>query len=174
MLKTLIKKLSRSWLIDLVVGLIAITLIYSVFNFRFIAAEWLAPLVSSFNFSLDWLSDFWNNSYQIVRQTISLNLLAKVGAVALLLLLIIWRLLWRLRTIESLTATVCPKCGYPLSRVKRTNWQRQVSRILPLRRFHCKKCRWTGVRLKPYKPLPLNVQEGTYRTSSQTPKINNK
>lgn len=151
--------------------LITITLLYSAFNYQYSVANWLKPLLTTFNLSFDWLYDLWNYSYQIASQTITLSLIAKVGAALLILILILWRLFWRFRTIESFTSTVCPRCGYPLSRIKRTNWQRKVSRVLPLRRFHCKKCRWTGVRLKPYKPLPLNVQEGTYRTSSRTHKI---
>lgn len=91
--------------------------------------------------------------------------------IGLFMLLVLWRLLFRLRATERFTSTHCPKCDYPLSRIKRTNVQRMFSKIVPVRKFYCKRCRWNGLRIKPYKPIPLNVNEHTLKSTNRAEQI---
>jgi hypothetical protein len=74
-----------------------------------------------------------------------------VGVVLVLaaLVLIVYRLRWRLARRPSLTTLRCPRCGGSLHRVHRLSRDRLVSLVVPVRRYRCsrRECRWSGVRV---------------------------
>lgn len=39
----------------------------------------------------------------------------------------------------------CPKCGGAVHRAHRRPWERIVSLVIPLRRYSCHHCGWSGV-----------------------------
>lgn len=44
---------------------------------------------------------------------------------------------------------VCPRCGGEAMRVKRRPLDHFISRFVKVRRFQCRKCRWSGLRRAP-------------------------
>ena len=171
MRKTIFRLISRSWTLDAIILLIAGAVVYGFISLEWSLSALANPLLSLFDTSAKQLIQLFDESLQFANETITPLLFLKIFAAIVILYLLLWRLIWRMRTFDKLTSTECPKCGYPLSRIKRTPLQRVASRLIPIRRFHCKKCRWTGARLKPYKPIPLDIQEGAYRAYSQSEKI---
>jgi hypothetical protein len=83
--------------------------------------------------------------------------IAVVGAISLIIL-IIWRIVWRLRSSSMLAGITCPNCDSPLVRVKSRSWQKKIRPILPLRRFYCRNCGWKGFRIKSSDSIPLNIR----------------
>lgn len=71
--------------------------------------------------------------------------------IVLSLLVLTWRIRYRLRRSPSYAGTTCPACGGSLHRTRRTLMDRVVNQFVPVRRYRCKNpdCRWTGLRVRP-------------------------
>lgn len=44
----------------------------------------------------------------------------------------------------------CPQCGQPIQRIHRWPLDRIASLVVPLRRYGCRQCGWSGLRADPY------------------------
>ncbi len=57
---------------------------------------------------------------------------------------------WQFLHAARYTERVCPVCGGPIVRVRRSEWQRIMGKVffLPTRKYQCRnpECRWTGLR----------------------------
>ncbi len=73
-----------------------------------------------------------------------------VGILLLVLLIAIWRVRWRIVHSERFWSTSCPRCGLSeLQRVRRRLTGRLLSRVgLPVARYQCGNCAWTGLRIR--------------------------
>ncbi|MGM0588126.1 MAG: hypothetical protein ACQETE_06935 [Bacteroidota bacterium] len=143
--------------------------IYLSFNLAIVEEYGIEPLRQLLTEgALVWVTDASQWLHDLVTG-LNMKVLLSGGAAVGVIVLSIWRLMWRLRSSARFTGTECPHCGYPLSRIRRTDFQRKVSKIIPIRRFYCKKCKWKGLRLKENHPKPLDVQ-----TSSVKPKAPDK
>lgn len=89
----------------------------------------------------DWLANF-------VRNTTLSDL---TGYVLLLIVLVVvaWRIRWRLMRAQRLTVQVCPRCGSDLRRTHRRLRDRLISLYVPVRRYGCRNgdCGWQGRRV---------------------------
>lgn len=144
----LFRKFFKSWFFEIAVVVLLLLGIYfyqrisisldqpSIYISDF--GEWL--IMTWFAF-IDWYNNLLSGNY--------MEIIAIILASAIFIYVIFIRIRWRIRRSERFTATDCPKCNYPLSRIKRTEFQRMISNILPIRRLFCKKCRWKGTRIKP-------------------------
>lgn len=159
-----IKKILRSWIIDTILLLVIVGGTYLAFNYQYYQQEILIPLLGSLDVNIEQMIMSANQSLTSVRDLLSLKVLFQIIGGIVAILFIIWRILWRIRDIERFNSTDCPKCGYPLSRIKRTSFQRLISKILPIRRFYCKKCRWKGLRIKPNDTIPLDVHSSSIQS----------
>jgi len=62
--------------------------------------------------------------------------------------LLIWRTRVRVARMAHLQATSCPSCGSSaLEKRHRRLWERIVSLIVPVRRYRCRSCGWSGWRV---------------------------
>lgn len=62
--------------------------------------------------------------------------------------IILWRLRWRLLNTPRFTDRLCPQCGTAIHRVHRRGLDRVVNVLVPVRRYRCdnRECRWSGLR----------------------------
>ena len=70
---------------------------------------------------------------------------------AIALVVVAWRIRWRLMRTPRYTARTCPLCGEDLQRTHRRWWDRIVNLYVPVRRYRCRNrdCRWHGLRVWP-------------------------
>lgn len=161
-----IKRLTHSWIIDLLLFALIMGGVYTLFNFETVQQYWLDPLKEAFaddfalwvNHILGWMHD--------TATGITLRFLIIIISAVGIVFLIGWRVLWRLRESKRLAGTDCPHCGYPLSRIRRTDFQRKISKVIPFRRFYCKKCKWKGLRLKANKAAPLDISQSSAKPTA--------
>ncbi len=75
--------------------------------------------------------------------------LAGYALVALALLLVLYRVRWRLMRSPRLSGRQCPRCGGSVHRIHRRWIDRVVSVVLPVRRYSCRDhdCGWRGLRV---------------------------
>lgn len=100
--------------------------------------------------------------------SIEISLLLTIIAAFVFTAVVFARIRWRLRNSERLTNTHCPSCSFPLSRIKRKNWQRSVSKLMPFRRFYCKRCNWKGLRIKSNENIPLDTGQSYHNSRTRT------
>jgi hypothetical protein len=83
------------------------------------------------------------------RSRIGLSELIAIPMLIGVLILLIWRIRWRLRGTAALANTHCPRCGEGLQRVHRRFPDRVISIFVPVRRYRCsnRNCGWMGVRV---------------------------
>jgi hypothetical protein len=64
------------------------------------------------------------------------------------LVVVLWRIRWRLVTMPRFTTRLCPVCGSRLHRVHRHALDRVLDVFVPVRRYRCDnpECRWSGRR----------------------------
>jgi predicted RNA-binding Zn-ribbon protein involved in translation (DUF1610 family) len=55
----------------------------------------------------------------------------------------------------------CPQCGHALHRTHRRAIERVVSVLVPLRRYACRECGWSGARVKWSRPRLPTRQDFT-------------
>lgn len=99
---------------------------------------------------------------------VELNVILVTLIFILAAIAVLARLRWRLRNSERLTSTHCPTCSFPLSRIKRKNWQRSISRLMPFRRFYCKRCDWKGLKIKSNENVPLDTGQSYHNSRTRT------
>jgi len=70
--------------------------------------------------------------------------------IVLALLLLTWRVRWRLMHSEEWTGDTCPVCGSSMHRSHRRRLDHLISFFVPVRRYRCRNrdCGWTGLRIK--------------------------
>lgn len=146
---SLMRKFLNSWFVEIILVVSVVSAFYlygayaDIISESFVFVPGLAEAII-----VNWLAflDFFND---LVRGVYLKSLL--IGVLGLTVVWLIFRRIrWRMRRSDVLTSMHCPKCSYPLVRIKRTTTQHYISMILPLRRLFCKKCKWSGVRIKSY------------------------
>lgn len=142
-------EITKSWLFDVVAVILLVLAIYLISNLESLQQEVLAPLL----FNIEY---FFANYDQIFKNFFDMGTILTFLGSVLVVIFAFWRITWHLRSIDRFTSQKCPRCGNELIRVKRSSFQRTIGKILPNRQFHCKKCRWQGMRLKP---IETNVEE---------------
>jgi hypothetical protein len=96
---------------------------------------------------LAWLSRF------SISNLLGLVLVAAASVV------IVWRIRWRAMRNPQLTTLACPRCGRVIHRVRRHVWDRLLSCVVPVRRYHCasRECGWRGLRVVAPEGAPQPV-----------------
>lgn len=151
-MKVLFRKFYKSWYFEgTLVALLLVGVIY-VLNLR-MANEVFAQIVNGVSETTNQLTNFL---HELITSDSGKKLLAAIIGTILFILLIVWRIVYRLRSSKTLASTSCPNCDSPLVRVKSRNWQKTVRPILPLRRFYCRSCGWKGFRIKSRDSILLN------------------
>ena len=81
-----------------------------------------------------------------LRSRLGLSELIAIPMLIGVMLLLIWRIRWRLRNTPALVDTHCPRCGSELQRVHRHSIDRAISIFVPVRRYRCanRECGWSG------------------------------
>lgn len=152
----LFRKLVRSWVFDVAIGLIILLGIFYITNISEVNA-WSKQAFHS-------LSSFYSATSKTINSLFlhenSGRILILVTGLIAFLILLAWRIIWRLQGSKRFSATTCPKCSDPLVRVKSSEWVRKIRPLLPLRRFYCRSCGWKGIRIKGNDRIPLNIQPG--------------
>lgn len=149
-----LKNLIKSWYLEGIIGVIATLIILYYLNKDSIS-RWLEESkIDTQNILKDSVSAFFSFIKGPEGKRI---IFLSIGAIVVLLLLF-WRILWRLQRSVKFTSTTCPDCNSPLVRVNRKHWQKIVSKLIPLRRLYCRNCGWKGVRIKGNDRTPLNTQ----------------
>ncbi len=143
------RKLIQSWFVEILIVFVVIIAIifYGEYYHVLIGVPNHIPSFAE-SLIIYWMSfiDFFN---EIVRGAYLKPMV--IGFSGLVLAWLVFRRIrWRLRRSDTFTSINCPKCNYPLVRIKRTLWQRRLSAFLPIRRLFCKKCKWKGLRIKSY------------------------
>jgi len=83
------------------------------------------------------------------RSRLGLSELIAIPMLIGVLILLTWRIRWRLGNTPALVDTHCPRCGGGLQRVHRRFFDRVISIFVPVRRYRCpnRGCGWMGVRV---------------------------
>ena len=136
------KRITHSWLFDIIAVVTLIVVIFIISNVESLQQKILLPLLYNIEY-------FFANYDEIIRNYLDLGTILSILGGILVVAFIFWRVVWHLRSIDRFTSEECPRCGNQLIRVKRSAFQRTLGKIVPNRKFHCKKCRWQGIRLKP-------------------------
>jgi len=81
-------------------------------------------------------------------QSRTLSDLTGIAFLLLAVVVILWRLRWRLLHTPRFRDRLCPECGGSLHRVHRHGLDRLVNLLVPVRRYRCdnRECRWVGLR----------------------------
>jgi len=66
------------------------------------------------------------------------------------IVVVLWRVRWRLTRSARLSTQRCPRCGSELSRIRRRPIDRVVNLYLPVARYRCRdgECAWHGQRVR--------------------------
>jgi hypothetical protein len=83
-----------------------------------------------------------------VGATVHLSDMLGIGFLALAVVLLVRRSGQKLRQSPEWSARACPVCGHSLRRSKRRPGD-VLAWVLPLRRFRCRNCGWSGLRARP-------------------------
>ncbi len=155
-MKIMFRKFLKSWYFE--VSLLIVVILGGIYVLNVsIINTWLKQVFSD-------VASFYSQTSAAFTAILSDEDSAKilVGIVAFLVFLMIlaYRIVWRLQGSKKFTSTSCPRCSEPLVRVKSHEWQRKLRSILPLRRFYCRNCGWKGTRIKGNDNVPLNLQPG--------------
>jgi len=143
----------------IVVGLVlAIFLLFEQVNIRGTLLGWA---VAAGDFGLNLVARFIN-SLQSLRSRLSLSELIAIPMLIGVVLLLIWRIRWRLRNTPALVDAHCPRCGGGLQRVHRHSIDRVISIFVSVRRYRCtnRDCGWSGMQVSTHsgrgraKPAP--------------------
>jgi hypothetical protein len=130
----------------IVVGLIlSIFLLFEQMNIRGTLLGWA---VAAGNLGLNLVARLVNGLMSL-RSRLGLSELIAIPMLIGVILLLIWRIRWRLRNTPALVDTHCPRCGGELQRVHRRSIDRAISIFVPVRRYRCnnRECGWSGVRV---------------------------
>jgi hypothetical protein len=143
----------------IVVGLIlGVFLLFEQINIRGTLLGWA---VAAGNFGLNLVTRFINGLMGL-RSRLGLSELIAIPMLIGVVILLIWRIRWRLRNTPALVDAHCPQCGGGLQRVHRQFADRAVSIFVPVRRYRCtnRDCGWSGMRVSTHsgrgraKPAP--------------------
>jgi hypothetical protein len=137
------------WRVELLIGLLiglAIFLLVERMQIRQTLLGWLRQalgFLESFGGSLA------HKAVSFLRNTTLSDL---TGYVLLLIALVVvaWRVRWRLIHAPRFSVLKCPHCQGELHRVHRRTIDRVVSLYVPVARYRCRTrdCMWTGLRIK--------------------------
>jgi len=130
----------------IVVGLVlAIFLLFEQMNIRGTLLGWA---VAAGNLGLNLVTRVIN-SLQSLRSRLGLSELIAIPMLISVVILLIWRIRWRLRNTPALVGTHCPRCGGELQRVHRNSIDRAISILVSVRRYRCtnRDCGWSGRRV---------------------------
>ena len=153
-MKVLFRKFYKSWYFEgTLIALILLGVIYAL-NLR-AANMVLTQVMHGFSESITGITTFF---HELITSDSGKKLLATIVGIIVFIFLVVWRIVYRLRSSKSLASTTCPNCDSPLVRVKSRRWQKTVRPILPLRRFYCRTCGWKGFRMKSSESIPLSLR----------------
>lgn len=142
----------RVELIGLVVAGLGIFLLFEQLNLRRSFAAWFRTTVTAS------LSRFHDLDVEVSSLLARLSLSDLIGVVLILVavVLVLWRLRWRLLNAPTLSSGSCPKCGGPLHRVHRKWYDRFICLYVPVRRYRCHnaECHWKGLRVGRHHESP--------------------
>jgi hypothetical protein len=130
----------------IVVGLIlGVFLLFEQMNIRGTLLGWA---VAAGNLGLNLVARFFD-SLQSLGSRLGLSELIAIPMLIGVVVLLIWRIRWRLRNTPALVDTHCPRCGGGLQRVHRHSIDRAISIFVAVRRYRCtnRDCGWSGVRV---------------------------
>ena len=130
----------------IVVGLIlAIFLLFERMNIRTSLVGLLNAVTGA---GLNAIVSLFNNLVGL-RSRLGLSELIAIPMLIGVILLLIWRIRWRLRHTPALVDTHCPQCGSEMQRVHRRSSDRAISIFVPVRRYRCnnRECGWSGRRV---------------------------
>lgn len=165
-MKQLFRKFYKSWYLEISLGIIIVLGVIYLTKIK-LANEWVAAVLHVLDqiliSTLVWFQEFIASDF---GKKVVFGVIASVA----LVLLVLWRIIWRLRSTNKFTATTCPNCGNPLVRIKSHSWQKTVRPLLPVRRFYCRSCGWKGFRIKSSEGTPLNISSSK-RTRIHVDKI---
>jgi phosphoglycerol transferase MdoB-like AlkP superfamily enzyme len=155
-LRHLIRRIQRSWAVDAVLFSAVILGLVGMF-FRQEISDLLRVFLDDLIAAYNNFGKTNNDGPSFTDLLTPKNLLIAVFIVGFLA--IVWRrIVWRLRNSRSLTSPMCPKCSHPLSRIRRSQFHKIVSVLLPVRRYYCHNCHWKGVRIKSYTSDDGNIK----------------
>ena len=137
----------REYRIEIILALIILVgvfLLVERVNIRAAAGQWVADAQAAV------LGGFSAILQIATRRATSLTLSDAIGAamISLAVVIILWRVRWRLTHDERFASETCPKCGGDLYRIHRRRRDRILNKFVPVRRHKCKnpECGWTGLR----------------------------
>lgn len=148
-----LKKFWRSWMADVCIFFGFLGGGWAVLNFdlSFLRSISWMGLMEWTDQALIWVSE----ALEGWEQTIGGSFLMYTAVSVVGFALIYVRVIYHLRGSHRLTHSRCPRCTHPMHRIKRTPFQKALSRVFPLRRFYCPNCSWKGVKLKSHHSLPV-------------------
>jgi hypothetical protein len=143
-----VRQFFRTFGVDIfiVLGLaLAVFLLFEQMNIRATLLGWLNDIVSAGVGVTSRLLDLLFG----VESRLGLSELIAIPMLICMMILVIWRIRWRLRNNPELVATHCPHCGGELQRVHRHSIDRVISVFVPVRRYRCtnRECNWSGRRV---------------------------
>jgi hypothetical protein len=125
---------------------LAIFLLVERMQIRQILLDWLRQGASS----LGNLGDTaWHGAVDAF-QSVTLSDLLGCALLLSAVILLVWRVRWRLTNMPRFTENRCPQCGSGLRRIHRRRRDRFLSVFVPVRRCQCRnpECRWRGLRVR--------------------------
>ena len=128
------------------VGLVlAVFLLFEQMNIRVALVGWFSAVTGA---GLSVATRLFDNLVG-PRSRLGLSELIAIPMLIGVVILLIWRIRWRLRNTPALVDAQCPRCGGGLQRVHRHSIDRAISIFVPVRRYRCtnRDCGWSGVRV---------------------------
>jgi hypothetical protein len=144
------RSLSRvwsEWWAEILIALFAAFGIFLIFERMQIRQTLLRWLRSGWAALTKLLGDAEHGLGAFIQRS-TLSDLAGLALLAAGLVLVAWRIRWRLLHSARFTDRLCPRCGSTLHRIHRRFLDRVLSLAVPVRRYHCdnRECHWRGLR----------------------------
>jgi predicted RNA-binding Zn-ribbon protein involved in translation (DUF1610 family) len=139
----------RGWWAEIVIAVLALLAIFllvermeirqTLFSWLQTGIAWLEALIAGFG----------QGVVRFVGNTTLSDMLAYLLLVAVVVVLG-WRIRYRVLASPRLSETQCPRCGSGLHRIHRRWRHRVLSLFIPVRRYRCtdQACGWQGLRVK--------------------------
>jgi hypothetical protein len=133
----------------IVVGLIlTLFLLFEQMNIRTTLAGWFRAAIAA---GLSAATQLFDDLVSLPTR-FGLSELIAIPMLIGVVILLIWRIRWRLCNTPALADAHCPRCGGGLQRVHRYSLDRAISVFVPVRRYRCtnRDCGWSGMRVSTY------------------------
>ena len=144
----LLARVWSNWRVEVVIVAMVATAVFLLVERMDIRQTFLAWARQGYRTARYLLGGILRGLEAAVQRTTISDLIGLV-LLAVSLVVVTWRIRWRLMRTPRYTARTCPLCGEDLQRSHRRPRDRIANLYVPVRRYRCRNrdCRWSGLRV---------------------------